>query len=62
MPGLGRSWGSLWVTACGAGVGFDVQGTLGTLAAEQSGHSLGIHVGIFRAYIATCANLLELVN
>lgn len=44
------------------GLGWMFKELLGTLAAEQSGHSSGMHVGIFRAYIATCADLLELVN
>lgn len=44
------------------GLGLMFKELLGNLAAEQSGHSLGMHMGIFRVYIATCANLLELVN
>lgn len=47
--------------ATGSAAGLDVQGSPGE-PAEQSGHSLGMHMGIFRSYIATCANLLELVN
>lgn len=57
-----QGWGSLWVTGSGAGVGLMFKELLGTLTAEQSGHSLGMHVGIFRAHIATCADLLELVD